>query len=36
MTLLTDRKWNVGYRNEDGDLIDLFYNPDDRAGASRR
>lgn len=27
MSLLTDRDWNVGYRNEDGDLIALFYNP---------
>ncbi len=27
MALLTEREWNVGYRNEDGDLIELFYNP---------
>lgn len=27
MSLLTERDWNVGYRNEDGDLIELFYNP---------
>ena len=27
MSLLTEREWNVGYRNEDGDLIELFYNP---------
>src|SRR5205823_4798997 len=27
MGLLTEREWNVGYRNEDGDLIELFYNP---------
>ena len=26
MSLLTEREWKVGYRNEDGDLIDLFYN----------
>ena len=27
MPLLTEREWSVGYRNEDGDLIALFYNP---------
>lgn len=27
MSLLTEREWHVGYRNEDGDLIELFYNP---------
>jgi len=27
MSLLTEHEWNVGYRNEDGDLIELFYNP---------
>ncbi len=27
VSLLTEREWNVGYRNEDGDLIQLFYNP---------
>jgi hypothetical protein len=27
MSLLTEREWSVGYRNEDGDLIELFYNP---------
>jgi hypothetical protein len=27
MSLLPDRDWNVGYRNEDGDLLELFYNP---------
>ena len=27
MNLLTEREWSVGYRNEDGDLIELFYNP---------
>src|ERR1035438_5297539 len=27
MSLLTEREWCVGYRNEDGDLIELFYNP---------
>jgi hypothetical protein len=27
MNLLTERDWNVGYRNEDGGLIELFYNP---------
>jgi hypothetical protein len=27
MSLLTEREWRVGYRNEDGDLIELFYNP---------
>ena len=27
MSLLTEREWNIGYRNEDGDLIELFYNP---------
>jgi hypothetical protein len=23
----SEREWKVGYRNEDGDLIELFYNP---------
>ena len=27
MSLLREREWRVGYRNEDGDLIELFYNP---------
>jgi hypothetical protein len=27
MSLLKEREWCVGYRNEDGDLIELFYNP---------
>src|SRR5712692_1884813 len=27
MSLLTDREWNTSYRHEDGDLIELFYNP---------
>jgi len=27
MSLLTKREWSVGYRNEDGDLLELFYNP---------
>jgi SNF2-related domain/PLD-like domain len=27
VSLLTEREWSVGYRNEDGDLIQLFYNP---------
>jgi len=27
MPLLTEYQWNVGYRNEDGDVIVLFYNP---------
>ena len=26
-SLLTGREWSVGYRNEDGDLLELFYNP---------
>ena len=28
MTLLTDCEWCTSYRHEDGDLIELFYNPD--------
>jgi hypothetical protein len=27
MTLLTAREWRTSYRHEDGDLIELFYNP---------
>jgi hypothetical protein len=27
MSLLTEREWNTSYRHEDGDLIELFYNP---------
>jgi superfamily II DNA or RNA helicase len=27
MTLLTEREWKTSYRHEDGDLIELFYNP---------
>src|SRR2546426_1001627 len=27
MSLLTEREWNTSYRNEDGNLIELFYNP---------
>ncbi len=27
MSLLTDLEWNTSYRHEDGDLIELFYNP---------
>ena len=27
MSLLTDTKWPVSYRREDGDLVALFYNP---------
>jgi hypothetical protein len=24
---LTDREWRTSFRHEDGDLIELFYNP---------
>jgi hypothetical protein len=24
---LTEREWRTSYRHEDGDLIELFYNP---------
>lgn len=27
MSLLTEREWNTSYRNEDGNLIEVFYNP---------
>lgn len=27
MALLTQREWCTSYRHEDGDLIELFYNP---------
>src|ERR1035438_10776358 len=27
MSLLTEREWRTSYRHEDGDLIELFYNP---------
>jgi superfamily II DNA or RNA helicase len=27
MSLLTEREWCTSYRHEDGDLIELFYNP---------
>ena len=27
MSLLTEHDWNTSYRHEDGDLIELFYNP---------
>ncbi len=27
MSLLTEREWETSYRHEDGDLIELFYNP---------
>jgi hypothetical protein len=27
MSLLTERDWRTSYRHEDGDLIELFYNP---------
>src|SRR5215831_1174716 len=27
MGLLTDCKWRTSYRHEDGDLVELFYNP---------
>ncbi|HEY1213861.1 MAG TPA: hypothetical protein VGE93_09555, partial [Bryobacteraceae bacterium] len=27
MTLLPSREWRTSYRHEDGDLIQLFYNP---------
>jgi len=27
MSLLTERGWRTSYRHEDGDLIELFYNP---------
>src|SRR5258707_6376647 len=27
MTLLSDCEWRTSYRHEDGDLIELFYNP---------
>lgn len=27
MTLLPSREWRTSYRHEDGDLIELFYNP---------
>jgi len=27
MSGLTEREWCVGYRTEDGDLIELIYNP---------
>jgi ERCC4-related helicase len=27
MALLTEREWRTSYRHEDGDLIELFYNP---------
>ena len=27
MSLLTEREWSVGYRIEDGNLIEPFYNP---------
>ncbi len=27
MSLLPDRDWRTSYRHEDGDLIELFYNP---------
>src|SRR6202790_833515 len=27
MSLLTECEWRTSYRHEDGDLIELFYNP---------
>ena len=27
MSLLTENEWRTSYRHEDGDLIELFYNP---------
>ena len=27
MALLTNIEWHTSYRDEDGDLIELFYNP---------
>ncbi len=27
MSLLTDSRWRTSYRHEDGNLVDLFYNP---------
>jgi len=27
MTLLTGVQWRTSYRHEDGDLVELFYNP---------
>jgi hypothetical protein len=27
MALLTDCEWRTSYRHEDGDLVELFYNP---------
>ena len=27
MGLLSDFEWRTSYRHEDGDLIELFYNP---------
>lgn len=27
MTLLSNCEWRTSYRHEDGDLVELFYNP---------